>query len=70
MPAFSWVSDITNPEIYISPAPGNTQSMLRRGRVVVVEHTCESAQTLASIFSHAIESHSVYISQQFQYERY
>jgi len=29
------LQDITNPKMYINPAPGNTQSMLRRGRVVV-----------------------------------
>jgi len=32
--------------------------MLRRERAVV-KHTCESAQTIAYVFSHAIESHSV-----------
>jgi len=31
----SKVSDISNPKIYINPTPENTQSMLRRGRVVV-----------------------------------
>jgi len=35
------VSDITNPKMYINHTPGNTQSMLRKGRVVVVEHICE-----------------------------
>jgi len=34
----SWASDITNPKIYLSPAPGNTQPMLRREKAVVV--TC------------------------------
>jgi len=43
---------ITNPKIYINLPPG-TQSMLRRGRDVVVEHICESVQAVASIFSHA-----------------
>jgi len=51
----SRVSDITNPKMYINPALGNTQSMLRRGGVVVVEHICDSAQAVASIFSHAIK---------------
>jgi len=44
--------------------------MLRRGRVVVVKHICESAQTVATILSHEIESHSMCNSQQFLYERF
>jgi len=31
----SRVSDISNPKMCINPAPGNTQSMLRRGKVVL-----------------------------------
>jgi len=31
----SRVSDITNPKMYLNSTPGNKQSMLRRGRVVV-----------------------------------
>jgi len=31
----SRVSDISNPKMYINPAPGKTHSMLRRGKVVV-----------------------------------
>jgi len=61
----SRVSDIPNPKMYINPALGSSSVNVEKRKS---EYICESAQTLASIFSHAIESHSLCISQQFLYE--
>jgi len=45
--------------MYINPALGTHnkegEAMMRKGRIVVVEHICESAQAVTSVFSHLLQ---------------